>query len=150
MIVLVLVVGLAGLLSSPDVPPVTIATWAQGGARGLPGDRRQRARRHQRDRHLRAALQQPDGSAQRILFSPQTIAGVRQPINAAQDFVLGPLAKLAPTDPALAAALAAYKAASARPAADMGQRVRQRGHEGDVSSTAAPSSPPPTTGRSRR
>ena len=59
-VVLALTLGLAGLLSSPDVPPVTIATWAQARARRLPGHRRQRAERHQRDRHLRAALQQPD------------------------------------------------------------------------------------------
>ena len=38
---------------------------------------------------------------------------MRQPVNAAQDFVIGPLATLAPTDPAIAAPLAAYKAASA-------------------------------------
>ncbi len=38
---------------------------------------------------------------------------MRQPVNAAQDFVTGPLATLAPTDPAIAAPLAAYKAASA-------------------------------------
>ena len=29
MVVLALTLGLAGLLSSPDVPPVTVATWAR-------------------------------------------------------------------------------------------------------------------------
>jgi hypothetical protein len=38
---------------------------------------------------------------------------VRQLIDAAQTFVLGPLATAAPTDPTLAAALAIYRAASA-------------------------------------
>jgi hypothetical protein len=53
------------------------------------------------------------GSVQRLLFSPQTWFGVTQPINAAQDFVISPLTKLAPTDPALANALSAYTSASA-------------------------------------
>jgi hypothetical protein len=38
---------------------------------------------------------------------------VTQPVNAAQDFVLGPLATLATADPAIAAPLAAYRAATA-------------------------------------
>jgi hypothetical protein len=38
---------------------------------------------------------------------------VRQPVNAAQDFVIGPLAQLAPTDPAIAAPLATYRSAPA-------------------------------------
>ena len=53
-----------------------------------------------------------NGSTQRILFSPETIVGVRQHINAAQTFVLSPLEKVAPTNPALAAALQRYNAAS--------------------------------------
>jgi hypothetical protein len=54
-----------------------------------------------------------NGSVQKLLFSPQTIPGVTQPVNAAQDFVLGPLATLAATDPGVAAPLAAYRAAPA-------------------------------------
>jgi hypothetical protein len=48
---------------------------------------------------------------QKLLFAPAKITGVTQPINTAQDFVLGPLGKLTATNPALAAALATYKAA---------------------------------------
>ena len=43
----------------------------------------------------------------------QKLAGVTQPINAAQTFVISPLSKLAPTTPALAAALRTYTSASA-------------------------------------
>ncbi len=43
---------------------------------------------------------------------------MRQPIDAAQTFVLGPLSAAAPTDPALAAALSAYRSAPA------GQQVK--------------------------
>jgi hypothetical protein len=42
-----------------------------------------------------------------------TITGITQPVNAAQDFVLRPLASLAVSDPAIAAPLAAYRAAPA-------------------------------------
>ena len=46
-------------------------------------------------------------------FAPSNLTGLRQPIDTAQDFVLGPLSTLAPTNPALAAALKTYNAASA-------------------------------------
>jgi hypothetical protein len=110
-IVLALTLGLAGLLSSPDVPPVTIATWA----RLAPAD------------FLAAAATELDGTSetatygppydsqtanvQRLLFSPATITGVTQPVDAAQAFVIGPQLKLAATDPPIAAPLAAYRAA---------------------------------------
>jgi hypothetical protein len=50
---------------------------------------------------------------QKLGFAPTKILGVTQPIDTAQDFVLGPLAKLTATNPRLAAALAAYNAAPA-------------------------------------
>ena len=53
------------------------------------------------------------GSTQRILFSPETIAGVRHPVNAAYAFVLAPLEKLAPTDAVLRQALDRYNGATA-------------------------------------
>ena len=81
----------------------------QARARRLPGHRRHRAERNQRDRHLRPALQQPQPAAPSGCCSPRpTIAGVTQPVDTAQDFVLGPLASLAPADPAIAAPLATY------------------------------------------
>ena len=52
-------------------------------------------------------------NAQRLLFAPAANAGARQPVNAAQDFVTGPLAQHAPTDPAIAAPLPRYRAATA-------------------------------------
>ena len=53
-----------------------------------------------------------NGTSQKILSSPANWAGVRQPIDAAQTFVLGPLAKTAPTDPAAGGRLTVYNAAS--------------------------------------
>jgi hypothetical protein len=43
----------------------------------------------------------------------QKLSGVTQPVNAAQDFVITPLKKLAPFSPALSAALATYTSAPA-------------------------------------
>ena len=63
------------------------------------------------------------GSAQKLLFSPQTIPGVTRPVNAAQDFVLGPLTTLAATDPGVAAPLAVYQAAPAAPAAPAARQL---------------------------
>jgi hypothetical protein len=112
-VVLVLTVGLASLLSSPDVPPITIATWA----RVAPADFLATAATELNGTSETALYGPPynnqSGSVQRLLFSPQTIPGVTQPVNAAQDFVLGPLATLAATDPGVAAPLAAYQAAPA-------------------------------------
>src|SRR5579859_4457928 len=112
-IVLALTLGLAGVLSSPDVPPVTVATWA----RLAPADFLATAATELNSTSHSSQYGPPynngTGSVQRLLFSPQTIPGITQPVNAAQDFVLGPLAELAPTDPAIAAPLATYNAAPA-------------------------------------
>jgi hypothetical protein len=112
LVALVLVFALAGILSSPDDPPVTIATWAKI----APADFVATAASELAGTSETATYGPPynntSGSAQSLLFSPQTIAGVRQPINAAETFVLSPLEKVAPTDPSLAAALARYTSAS--------------------------------------
>ena len=112
-IVLALTLGLAGLLSSPDVPPVTVATWA----RLAPADFLATAASELNGTSETATYGPPynnqTASSQRLLFSPAAIAGVRQPVNAARDFVIGPLAQLATADPAIAAPLAAYQAAPA-------------------------------------
>jgi hypothetical protein len=112
-VILALTFGLAGLLSSPDVPPVTIATWA----RVAPADFLATAATELNGTSETATYGPPynnqSGSVQKLLFSPQTLPGVTQPVNAAQDFVIGPLSALARTDPAVAAPLAVYKAASA-------------------------------------
>jgi len=112
-VVFALTAGLAALLSSPDVPPITIATWA----RVAPADFLATAATELNGTSETATYGPPynsqNGSVQKLLFSPQTIPGVTQPVNAAQDFVLGPLATLAATDPSVAAPLAAYQAAPA-------------------------------------
>src|SRR5450755_2314510 len=112
-IVLALTLGLAGLLSSPNVPPVTIATWA----RLAPADFLGTAATELNGTSETATYGPPydnlTANSQRLLFAPAAITGVTQPINAAQAFVITPLSRLAPTDPPLAAPLASYRSASA-------------------------------------
>jgi hypothetical protein len=109
----VLVLLMAGLLSSPDLPPLSVQTWAKASAADFVG----------------TAAAELDGSALAASYGPpynngtaavqqvgpvnwQKLAGVTQPINASQTFVISPLSKLAPTTPALAAALSTYRSAS--------------------------------------
>jgi hypothetical protein len=112
-VVLALTFGLAGLLSSPDVPPVTIATWAKL----APADFLATAASELNGTSETATYGPPynhsTGSVQTLFVTPQNWPGVTQPVDAAQDFVIAPLARLAPTDPAVAAALAAYRSAPA-------------------------------------
>ena len=111
-VILVLTVGLAALLSSPDDPPVTVRSWTQV----APADFLATAASELNGTSLTATYGPPyntNGTPQSLWFAPANIAGVRQPIDPAKTFVLGPLAQTAPTDPQLAAALATYNAASA-------------------------------------
>jgi hypothetical protein len=108
-----LVLLMAGLLSSPDVPPVSVQTWAKASPADFVG----------------TAAAELDGTAFAASYGPpynngtsalqqvgpvswQKLAGVTQPINAAQTFVVTPLSELAPTTPALGTALRTYTSAS--------------------------------------
>ena len=112
-IVLLLTIGLASLLSSPDVPSVTIQTWS----RIAPADFLATAASELNGTSETATYGPPynnvTGSTQSLLFAPASITGVTQPVNTAQDFVLAPLATGTRGNPALAAALATYRAAPA-------------------------------------
>jgi hypothetical protein len=111
-VVLGLTVLLAVLLSSPDVPSATVASWAKT----APADFLATAATELNGTSGTATYGPPynnaTGSTQSLLFAPAKIPGVTQPINTAQDFVTAPLGKLAPTSPQLATALATYNAAT--------------------------------------
>jgi hypothetical protein len=113
LIALVLVVVLAAVLSSPDEPPVTVASWAKV----APADFMATAASELAGTSETATYGPPynhtAGSSQRIIVSWQLLAGVRQPIKAAEAFVLSPISKLAPTDPSLKSALVRYEDAPA-------------------------------------
>ncbi len=110
-VILALTFGLAGLLSSPDVPPVTIQSWAQV----APADFLGTAAIELNGTSLTSTYGPPyntNGTPQSELFAPANWFGVTQAIDPAQTFVIAPLSKIAPTDAPLAAALARYDAAA--------------------------------------
>ncbi|HEV2637145.1 MAG TPA: hypothetical protein VGX23_18470 [Actinocrinis sp.] len=108
--VAVLTIVLAAVFSSPDVKPMTIASWSQSD----PAD------------FTTTALAELDGSSATAGYGPPyntasggqklgplalaQAAGVTHPIDTAQAFVLGPLAS-APQNPLVGTALSAYRAA---------------------------------------
>jgi Cytochrome b(N-terminal)/b6/petB len=111
LVVLILTFGLAGLLSSPDVPPVTVQSWTQV----APADFLGTAASELNGTSLTATYGPPyntNGTPQSEGFAPANWFGVTQPVDPAQTFVLSPLSAVAPTDQPLAAALATYNAAS--------------------------------------
>ncbi len=111
-IILALTFGLAALLSSPNVPELSVQTWA----RVAPADFLATSSTELNGTSATATYGPPyntNGTPQKILFAPANILGVTQPINAAQDFVLLPLNSAAVGNPRLAAALATYRAAPA-------------------------------------
>jgi hypothetical protein len=108
-----LTLALSGLLSSPDVPPVTMQTWGKV----APVDLVYTAATELNGTAGAAAYGPPynngtDGVQQVGPVNWQKLAGITQPVNAAKDFVLTPLGTLANTTPALATALSTYNAAS--------------------------------------
>lgn len=112
LVALAVTVGLAAVASSPDMPPVTVRSWVQV----APADFLATAASELDGTSLTATYGPPynaNGTPQSEWFAPAGLAGVRQPIHPADTFVLQPLAKTAPADPPLAAALSAYDAAPA-------------------------------------
>src|SRR6266700_42671 len=113
-IALALVLVMAAVLSSPDVPSVTVQSWAKV----APADFLGTAATELDGTGLAASYGPPynTGTAAAQQVGPvnwQKLSGVTQPVNGAQDFVITPLKKLAPFSPALSAALATYTSAPA-------------------------------------
>jgi hypothetical protein len=109
-----LTVVMAGVLSSPDVPSLTIKTWGTVDSVGF----------------VNTAATELDGGSTSSTYGPpynngtgsvqqvgpvnwQKLFGITQPVDSAKLFVLDPLAVQAKSDPGLAAALGTYNSASA-------------------------------------
>jgi hypothetical protein len=111
LVVLVLVGTLAGILSSPDVPSLTIRTWATA----APADFMATAANELAGTSETAQYGPPysggSDNVQRLVVSWQTLAGIKRQIDAARTFVLSPLDRLAAGNVDLAAALAGYETA---------------------------------------
>ena len=110
-IVTALVLVLAGVLSSPDEPSLTIATWARLAPADFLGTATTELNGTSETATYGPPYNNDTGSVQGIGISWQELGGVRIPIDAPRTFVLGPLAREAPTDPPLSHALAEYNAA---------------------------------------
>jgi Cytochrome b(N-terminal)/b6/petB len=109
----VLVLLMAGLLSSPDVPSLTVQTWARASAADFVGTAATELNQTSFSGDYGPPYNNGTSGLQQVgPVSWQKLFGITIPINSAQVFVLEPLSKLAPTEPALASALAEYKAAS--------------------------------------
>jgi hypothetical protein len=111
---LVVILGLAILLSSPDVPSVTIQSWAQAD----PVDFTTTANDELAGSSVTASYGPPynqgAGSVQAIgPFSPQSWAGVHASVDQPTDFVINPLKQAASNDAQLAGQISTYQAASA-------------------------------------
>ncbi len=112
--VAVLVVLLAVVFSSPDEKPVTVKQWSTA----TPVDFVQTAITELDGTSATATYGPPynatdPGGTQSIgPISPERILGVHQPIDTANDYVLGPLQTL-PDQPAIQAAVQTYKSAPA-------------------------------------
>jgi hypothetical protein len=111
-VVVAVTIALAGTLSSPDVAPVTVRTWATA----APGDFLATAAAELAGTSETATYGPPynnaSGFVQRIIVSWQRLAGVRERIDPAQAFVLTPLSTFAVGNPTLASALVSYRAAA--------------------------------------
>jgi len=112
-VVSLVVVGLAGVLSSPDDPAVTLQTWATKD----PVDFVTTATSELAGTSGTAGYGPPYNNTADVAqaigpISPQSLAGVRIPIDPAQDFVLKPLGFAAVGNPTISTALQTYAAAS--------------------------------------
>jgi hypothetical protein len=111
--VLGVVLVLSALLSSPDVPSVTLQSWSKAN----PVDFLTTASGELAGATDVAGYGPPYNSSNGSVqtwgpLDPQEWAGVHVPVNAPNDFVLDPLTQATAGDSALASALGTYKAAS--------------------------------------
>ena len=113
-VITVLVIGLAAVLSSPDVKPDTIQRWAQED----PIDFVTTSSNELAGATLSAAYGPPYNNGTASIQSwwvlhPQEWFGVHQPVDSVNQFVLDPLKKASANDAALATALSAFSGATA-------------------------------------
>jgi quinol-cytochrome oxidoreductase complex cytochrome b subunit len=115
LLVLVLTVALAGFLSSPDEPPLTIQQYAQQNPVGFITTAMKELSGTSVLAQYGPPYNQGTGSVQSIgPISLQHAAGVTIPIDTAQVYVLGPLAIAAQSDPQTGAALQTFTRAGAK------------------------------------
>jgi len=112
-VLLVLVVALSLVFSSPDAPSVTVKSWVQAD----PVDFVTTATNELSGQSASSLYGPPYNSGTNSVqavgaVSPQGFLGVHVPVDSANDFVLGPLRLATPGNPDLTAALATYNTAT--------------------------------------
>ena len=125
--VLGVVLLLSAVLSSPDVPSVTLQSWSKAD----PVDFLTTATGELGGSTVVATYGPPYNSGSGSVQSwgplaPQQWAGVHVPVNAPNDFVLQPLTQATAGDADLASALTTYRAASSGSAAEVADDVHDR------------------------
>ena len=110
-----LVLVLSAVFSSPDVKPVTIASWAAADPKDLLATAVSELNGTSGVATYGPPYTHVAGAGQNVIggFSLQRLVGVQIPVDPARAFVLGPLSIPAHTDPALAQALLRYERATA-------------------------------------
>ncbi len=113
LIVFLLVIGLSATLSSPDDPPVTVASWSKTAPADFLATTVSELAGTSETANYGPPYNNGSSNLQKLGVSWQMLGGVHQKINAAQTFVLAPLTSLAPGNTKLINALAQYNNASA-------------------------------------
>jgi hypothetical protein len=111
-LVLVLTFLLAGLLSSPDVPPIDLRTWAVAAPADFLGTTASELAGTSETADYGPPYNNGSANLQRIGVSWQLLAGVHERIDSARSFVIDPLSKVAATNPAIAEDLSIYESAT--------------------------------------
>ena len=109
-----LVAVMAGVLSSPNVPSLSIKTWGTVDPVGFVNTAATELDGGSVSASYGPPYNNGTGSVQQVgPVSWQKLFGITQPVDSAKLFVLDPLAAQAKSDPALSAALATYNSAPA-------------------------------------
>jgi len=109
-----LVAVMAGVLSSPDVPSLTIKTWGTVDSVGFVNTAATELDGGSLSANYGPPYNNGTGSVQQVgPVNLQKLFGITQPIDSANLFVLDPLAVQAKSDPQLATALTTYTSATA-------------------------------------
>jgi hypothetical protein len=109
---LALVIGLAAVLSSPDVKPETIQSWANSDPVDLVTTAVSELSGDATSAGYGAPYNDGSGAVQSIgFFSPQAWAGVHTPVDSANDFVINPLKQASAGNSDLAGALQTFTGA---------------------------------------
>ncbi|MGW2182292.1 hypothetical protein ACWCXX_30160 [Streptomyces sp. NPDC001732] len=110
-VIALLTTALAAVFSSPDVKPVTLASWARADGADFTATAAAELGGISATAQYGPPYNHTPGAAQTLgPLGLQSMAGVRIPVDTANDFVLRPL-RDAPEPPAVTAALAAWAAA---------------------------------------